>query len=50
MLCQWKQQIFYWEGLGNMTEKIYMMVIPIRFLSTSKGTQGYIKTPLSQGS
>jgi len=30
MLCEWKQHIFYWEGLGNMIDKFYMMDIPIK--------------------
>jgi len=25
MLCQWKQPIFYWEGLGNMIDTFYMI-------------------------
>jgi len=25
MLYQWKQHLFFWESLGNMIEKIYMM-------------------------
>ena len=29
MLCPWKLHMFFWEGLGNMIEKFFMMALPI---------------------
>ena len=29
MLCPWKLHMFFWEGLGNLIEKFFMMALPI---------------------
>ena len=41
MLCQWKLHMFFWEGLGNLIERFFMMALPINFLLTSMDTRSF---------
>jgi len=45
-VVQWKQHMFFWEDLGNMIEKIYMMALPTKNYFNFHGHKIILK-PLS---